>query len=174
MSSIAQSFSNGLPPHRGRNHPVVAPGKVAGLPPRERVRRIFEVASGCRRALVLTHDNPDPDSLASAMGLAHLLERRTGLEATVGYGGIVGRAENRAMLRVLDVPAVPVARLEVEEFDLLALVDTQPDVGNHSLPPRYLPDIVVDHHPAREGTHLCAFADVGGEYGATSTMVVDY
>jgi nanoRNase/pAp phosphatase (c-di-AMP/oligoRNAs hydrolase) len=175
MGSTAHDVSDFRrhPARRRQTHPLAADG-VSALPPRERVRRLLDIADGCRKALVLTHDNPDPDSLASAMGLAHLLKRRADVDATVGYGGIVGRAENRAMLRVLDVPAVPVARLDVEDFDLLAIVDTQPEVGNHSLPARYLPDIVLDHHPARDATHWCRFADVGGKYGATSTIVVDY
>ena len=50
-----------------------------------------------KQALILTHDNPDPDSLAAAVALAHLLERSAGMEARVGYGGIIGRAENIAL-----------------------------------------------------------------------------
>jgi nanoRNase/pAp phosphatase (c-di-AMP/oligoRNAs hydrolase) len=50
---------------------------------------------------VLTHDNPDPDALAAAHGVAFLLEQLAGVPSKVGYGGIVGRAENRALLKVL-------------------------------------------------------------------------
>src|SRR5262249_55978706 len=53
-------------------------------------------------------------------------------------------------------------------------VDTQPSVGNHSLPPRYAADVVVDHHPLREETLAVPYADVGGDFGATSTLVTDY
>ncbi len=141
---------------------------------REKLERLAEVVRGKRRPLVLTHDNPDPDSLASAVGLAFLLRRRFGLAARVAYGGIVGRAENQAMVRVLQLPIVPVSRLVFDEYDLLCLVDTQPEAGNHSLPVRHRPDIVLDHHPLREGSRRAPFADVGGEFGATSTMLVRY
>ena len=40
--------------------------------------------------------------------------------------------------------------------------------------PRYRADIVVDHHPLREETLEVPFADVGGDFGATSTMLVEY
>ena len=49
------------------------------------------------RWLVLTHDNPDPDALASASVLARLLQHRFGSKVTCAYGGIVGRAENREL-----------------------------------------------------------------------------
>ncbi len=147
---------------------------MADLPAPERLERLIEIARGSRRALVLTHDNPDPDSLASAMALAHLLKARAQVDCDIAYGGIVGRAENRAMLRELKIPAVPMSRVVFDDYDLMALVDTQPDSGNHSLPSRYSPDIVIDHHPIRDATHLCAYADVGGSYGATSTILVDY
>src|SRR5262245_11988850 len=110
------------------------PGALGELPPREKLERLLRVARGRRRALVLTHDNPDPDSIASAVGLAHVLEERAGLEARVGFGGIIGRAENAAMVKVLKLALSPISQIVFDEHDLLALVDTQPSVGNHSLP----------------------------------------
>ena len=42
------------------------------------------------------------------------------------------------------------------------MVDTQPEQGNHSLPARHFPDVVIDHHPERPDSHLAPIADVGG------------
>jgi nanoRNase/pAp phosphatase (c-di-AMP/oligoRNAs hydrolase) len=148
--------------------------EAARLTTREKVGRLLKIAQGHRRGLVLTHDNPDPDSLAAALALAYLLEVKAGVEMRIGYGGIVGRSENTAMIRVLRLPVIPVSKIVFEENDLLALVDTQPMVGNHSLPLRYRPDIVIDHHPPREGTELVPFADVGHGYGATCSLLVEY
>lgn len=150
------------------------PPRVAGLPARAKVERLLRVAKGRKRALILTHDNPDPDSLASAVALAQLLELRAGVEARVGYGGIIGRAENIAFVKVLRLPVSPISQIVFDEYDLLAMVDTQPVVGNHSLPARHKADIVIDHHPLREETLAVPYADVGGDFGATSTMVVEY
>lgn len=141
---------------------------------RGKLERLLQYAKGHRKALILTHDNPDPDSIASAIALGYLLEQTSGIEAVVAYGGIVGRSENRAMVRVLKLPVVPLARIAFEEFDLICMVDTQPEQGNHSLPARHFPDIVIDHHPERPETRLAPIADVGGEIGATSTVVVEY
>ena len=82
------------------------------------------------------------------------LDQLAGVEAIVAYGGIVGRAENRALVKVLKLPVVPVARVEFDDYDLICMVDTQPEQGNHSLPARHFPDVVIDHHPELTVTSL--------------------
>jgi nanoRNase/pAp phosphatase (c-di-AMP/oligoRNAs hydrolase) len=136
--------------------------------------RLIEYARAHKRALILTHDNPDPDSIAAGVALAHLLDKLAGVEAVVAYGGIVGRAENRALVRVLRLPVVPVARVVFDDFDLICMVDTQPEQGNHSLPARHFPDVVIDHHPERPDSHLAPITDVGRHIGATSTVLAEY
>ena len=141
---------------------------------REKLDKLVAFAKGHQRALILTHDNPDPDSLAAGVALAWLLTRLAGVPAQVAYGGIVGRAENKALIKVLKLPVVPVSRVVFDDHDLICMVDTQPEQGNHSLPARHFPDVVIDHHPMRPDSHLAAIADVGGPIGATSTVVTDY
>ena len=141
---------------------------------RVKLDRLIQFARGHRRALVLTHDNPDPDSMAAGVALAYLLDKLASVETQVAYGGIVGRAENRALVRVLKLPVVPIARVVFDDFDLICMVDTQPEQGNHSLPPRHFPDVVIDHHPERPESHLAPIADVGGPIGATSTVLAGY
>lgn len=142
-------------------------------PFRDRLRRMLQVARDHRRALVLTHDNPDPDAVASACGLAWLLQR-SGIEAQAGYGGMIGRAENKALIKELHLPIQPVSKLVGRDFDLIALVDTQPEVGNYSFRNGLFPDLVIDHHPARPQSARSRFHDVGGPAGATSTLVTQY
>jgi nanoRNase/pAp phosphatase (c-di-AMP/oligoRNAs hydrolase) len=145
------------------------PGEV-----KQKLDRLVQFAKAHERALILTHDNPDPDSIAAGVALAHLLEKLAGVEAIVAYGGIVGRAENRALLKVLKLPVVPLARVVFDDYDLICMVDTQPEQGNHSLPARHFPDVVIDHHPERPDSHLAPIADVGGPIGSTSTLVAEY
>ncbi len=166
------------PPGRGAR-PLVRAARMSLYPRhaesmKAKLDRLVQYARSHERALVLTHDNPDPDSIAAGVALAYLLEKLAGVEAMVAYGGIVGRAENRALVRVLKLPVVPVARVVFDDFDLICMVDTQPEQGNHSLPPRHFPDVVIDHHPERPDSHLAPIADVGGPIGATSTVVAEY
>jgi nanoRNase/pAp phosphatase (c-di-AMP/oligoRNAs hydrolase) len=126
------------------------------------------------KAVLLPHDNPDPDSLASALGLERLLAKQ-GISSVIALGGIVGRPENRAMVRELEIPLVPVEKLDWSTFALTALIDTQPGGGNNSLPQGRRVDLLIDHHPRREGVGPdIAWCDVREEAGATAMLVYDY
>lgn len=144
---------------------------------KERVDILLDVVAPNHRVLVCTHDNPDPDSIASAFALGRLLEARKGTAYTLTYGGVLGRAENRAMVRLLKIPLVPISRVNLEEFDVVGLLDTQPEVGNHALTAERVQGkkmICIDHHPARPLSGKADFADVGGDFGATSTLLTHY
>lgn len=126
-----------------------------------------------RRWLVMTHDNPDPDALASAHVVARVL-RYLGARATATYGGIIGRAENREMVRALKLPLLPAREVAQRTFDAYALVDTQPRTGNNQLPPEVIPDLVLDHHPRRKSLAAVPLQDVRPDYGATATIAAEY
>ncbi|PLX79928.1 MAG: phosphoesterase [Desulfuromonas sp.] len=129
---------------------------------------------GKGKVLIVAHDNPDPDSLAAAMALRHLLLNRTGQVATIAFGGVIGRSENRAMFDLLEVNAVPLDGLDLDQFQIVCLVDTQPNTGNNSLPSDRTVHLVVDHHPARDVCHLCRWSDVREDYGASATILLEY
>lgn len=144
------------------------------MKPQAKIARLKKLFKGRRRALVLTHDNPDPDSMAAAWALATVLSEQVNVPAEIGYGGIIGRAENAAFVKTLKLPIRPIDELELGSYDLVGLVDTQQTVGNHALPEGVLADIVIDHHPLRDEAIPTPFADLGGDYGATSTMLTEY
>ncbi len=149
-------------------------GEVSEETLSQRAHRLVALARSRKRPLILTHDNPDPDAVAAALALAQIFEEKAGLKSVIGYGGIVGRAENRALLKVLKIPLVSMSRLNLEDFDLICLVDTQPRMGNHSLPRELAPDVIFDHHPEREDSRKAIIAEVGGVFGATSTIAAEY
>jgi nanoRNase/pAp phosphatase (c-di-AMP/oligoRNAs hydrolase) len=129
---------------------------------------------GTGRWLVLTHDNPDPDALASAQILARVLRSVLKQKVTVAYGGIIGRAENQEMVRSLRLPFSHIRHLNFKKYQHFALVDTQPRSGNNQLPSRVVPDIVIDHHPVRKNTESGPFFDIRPRYGATATILAEY
>jgi nanoRNase/pAp phosphatase (c-di-AMP/oligoRNAs hydrolase) len=122
--------------------------------------------------LILPHDNPDPDAIAAALGLQRLVDT-VGCAATIGFGGIIGRAENRALVHELGVALQPVSQLDPARFPLIALVDTQPGTGNNSLPAGRRADVVIDHHPARPDSLTAPWCDIR-DSGASSALVYDY
>lgn len=142
-----------------------------------RTRQLLHLLATRTRLLVLTHANPDPDSLGSAMGLRLLAEARADLPTTFAYCGRVMRAENREMVKLCEIDMVPQEELDIREFDCLALVDTQPGFGHTHLPSGRSIDIVVDHHVPPEtdtGQSPSSFVDVRTYVGATSSMVTGY
>ena len=126
------------------------------------------------RWLVLTHDNPDPDALASALLVARVLHRGLRERVTIAYGGIIGRAENQAMVSALGLKISHIKHVNLRSYRRFALVDTQPGTGNNQLPPGITPDIVMDHHPLRRASQSVPFCDIRPDYGATATLAAEY
>jgi len=130
--------------------------------------------SGRGRILIVVHDNPDPDSLASAMALRHLFAVRLNREAVIAFSGMIGRSENLAMAQCLQIPLTPFPIIELKMFQVVCLLDSQPETGNNSLPPGSRVDIVIDHHPMREASAACKWVDIRPEYGTTATILYEY
>jgi len=137
----------------------------------ERLRTI----AGPGPVLILTHDNPDPDALASGKSLSKLLAY-WGVASKLLYSGLVARAENKAMLALLTPEWEYVDIIsDLEDYSAIALVDTQPGAGNNSLPIEFVPDIVFDHHhPLRDRTNEVKYLEVRPEIGATASLVYQY
>lgn len=144
-------------------------GSSKGVPP-----SLLAALEGPGPLIILPHDNPDPDALASAAALRFLARQLAERDATIALGGYVGRAENRAMVRYLTIPLVPVQDLQLGDDAIIALVDTQPGRSNNSLPAGLRASIVIDHHPQYTPVGDLAFADLREGYGATSTILTEY
>lgn len=135
---------------------------------------LLAAVDATRPVAIYTHDQPDPDSIASAYALQHLLAKRCEVEPIIAYGGTIGRSMNRAMVDLLGVRLYPLAQVRTAEYGTHCLIDTQPGAGNHSLPPDLPVGIAIDHHRRLPPSDQVPFADVRTEYGATSTMMYYY
>ena len=136
--------------------------------------QLLGAVAGADQVLILPHNDPDPDAIASAFGLKKLLNQRTTLPVEIAYQGIIGRAENKALVRYLGRPLRPLTKATLQRAACIALVDTQPGTGNNPLPTDVTPHIVIDHHVWRDETAAAAFYDVRPDFGSTSTIVAEY
>lgn len=141
---------------------------------KRRYRHLLAELDGVRSLLILTHANPDPDSLASAWVLGHILRQALGLRVTLAYEGIIGRAENRAMVSLLRIPLRRMSAIAPGRYEAVALVDGQPYAGNIGLPDGLVPRVVIDHHPLRRTSRKIAYCDIRPDYGATATIMTEY
>jgi nanoRNase/pAp phosphatase (c-di-AMP/oligoRNAs hydrolase) len=135
---------------------------------------LLDWVRGKGKIVIVVHDNPDPDCLASAMALRHLFVMKLNKEAVITFSGMIGRSENLAMAKKLQIPLSPLGIVDLKEHQVICMLDTQPGTGNNSLPPETRVDIVIDHHPQRELTKKCRWCDVRVDYGATATIVYEY
>jgi nanoRNase/pAp phosphatase (c-di-AMP/oligoRNAs hydrolase) len=136
----------------------------------------LRTTAGKGPVLILTHDNPDPDGLASGKALATLLRDAWDIPSRLIYSGLVARAENHVMLNRLTPEWEKAEKLpDLREYSAVAQIDTQPGAGNNRLDVVHPKHIVMDHHyPVREATTNVAFADVRTEIGSTVTILFQY
>jgi nanoRNase/pAp phosphatase (c-di-AMP/oligoRNAs hydrolase) len=136
---------------------------------RARVARVREHFARADRVLIMMQDDPDPDAIASALALKMLLGR-TKSAATIATFGTIRRPENRAMTRILEIDVEQVKPRALEDYDKIALVDTQPAIFEEPLGEV---DLVIDHHP-EESPVRARLKDIRPSYGATSTILTEY
>ena len=119
---------------------------------RARVQQYQRYFSDADRVLILLHNDPDPDAMASGLALRNLL-RRTKTTAIIGAIQDVTRPENLRMANLLDIHVETVTAADLKTFDRIALVDVQPHYFG-GLVDRV--DLVIDHHPEQRGTARCS------------------
>jgi nanoRNase/pAp phosphatase (c-di-AMP/oligoRNAs hydrolase) len=155
----------------------MSPSSTAALRSRGQTEALLALLRGKQRLLVLTHNNPDPDSLGSGVALRHFAAQAGCPHSVFALSGRILRAENQEMVRQLGIDMMPLQDVDHASFDCVALVDTQPGFGHTIVPEGCRVDIVVDHHVDAVDKQLdlrVAFRDVRSDVGATSSLVANY
>jgi len=136
---------------------------------RARVQQYQRYFADADRVLILLHNDPDPDAMASGLALRNIL-RRTKATAILGTLQGVTRPENLRMANLLDIQVESITPASVGEFDRIALVDVQPHYFGELLD---RVDLVIDHHPPQPG-YSAVFRDIRSDYGSTSTILTEH
>ncbi len=124
-----------------------------------------------RRVVIQAHDFPDHDAVASAFGLAFLLERR-GFETVLCYGGSIQSDSLSEAIKLMNIPIGSCKNAGLDDSVQLILVDGF--MGNRNM--TGLPGTVVgviDHHAPPEEPD-CPYHDVRPDYGSCSTVIFEY
>ena len=136
---------------------------------RLRVQQYQRFLSDADRVLILLHNEPDPDALASGLALRNVL-RRTRQTAIIAALEGVTRPENVRMVNLLDLQVEQIAAAQVAEYDRIAMVDVQPHYFGGAID---RVDLVIDHHPEQPG-YSAVFKDIRPDYGSTSTILTEH
>src|SRR4051794_7972465 len=126
------------------------------------------------RVTLVSHVHPDPDSLGSMMGLAHLVETCLDKPTRLTRDGLISRAENRAMVELLDIDLVPIQKITWHPDEAIVMVDSQPNTGRHSFDPNTPIHAVLDHHQTPGDLSDVEFVDIRRNVGATCSLVTEY
>jgi len=113
---------------------------------------------------------PDPDSLASALAVKRLLWRRVN-KITIANMREIQRIDNLAMVRLLKIPLVRFDDINPRDFTRRVLLDSQPH--HHESLKDDTFDVIIDHHPKTNSVRA-KFVDIRPEYGANSTILIEY
>jgi nanoRNase/pAp phosphatase (c-di-AMP/oligoRNAs hydrolase) len=146
-------------------------GKVTSL---RRSDRFLDGLTDAESVTFLSHVHPDPDSLGSMMGLSYLVETALGKPTRLTRDGVISRAENRAMVDLLDLELIPIEQMTWHGSEALVMVDSQPNTGRHNLAPGAPLYAVIDHHDTPGELDDVPFVDVRRSLGATCSLVTSY
>ncbi|MFB6354052.1 MAG: DHH family phosphoesterase, partial [Halobacteriales archaeon] len=118
---------------------------------------------------IVAPDNPDPDSIASAVALAAIADHLD-VEADICYFGEIGHQENRAFVNLLGVELTAIADVDdLADYETIALLEGEsiPEgLADHV-------DVYIDHvEPAVEFD--ARFVDVRPNVSSASTILTKY
>jgi nanoRNase/pAp phosphatase (c-di-AMP/oligoRNAs hydrolase) len=121
------------------------------------------------RVVIMLHNDPDPDAMASGLALRNVL-RRTKQTAVLAALQGVTRPENQRMMNLLDIQVEILTADQVLSFDRIAMVDVQPHAFRGQID---RVDLVIDHHPEQPG-YTAVYKDIRADYGSTSTILTEH
>jgi nanoRNase/pAp phosphatase (c-di-AMP/oligoRNAs hydrolase) len=136
---------------------------------RARVQQYQRYFSDADRVLIMLHNDPDPDAMASGLALRNVL-RRTKATAIIGAIQGVTRPENQRMVNLLDIHVDAITPASLKDYDRIAMVDVQPHYFGDLID---RVDLVIDHHPEQPG-YTAVFKDIRADYGSTSTILTEH
>src|SRR5947207_1863625 len=136
---------------------------------RARVLQYQRYFSDADRVLIMLHNDPDPDAMASGLALRNIM-RRTRATAIIGAIQGVTRPENLRMANLLDIHVEAIVPESMKEYDRVAMVDVQPHYFGGLIEQV---DLVIDHHPEQPG-YAAVFKDIRADYGSTSTILTEH
>ena len=157
--------------------------ELEGFEKKERSEQMKEIilSSNSTGIAIIAHNNPDPDTLSSALAFKTICDHFK-VKSQIYYSGKIERQENKAFVNTLENALdLKLIRLEnqsealkcVNDHSKIVLVDSPAPGANNILPENIVPNIVIDHHTT--SSEISAdFVNNRNDIGATATLMVKY
>jgi nanoRNase/pAp phosphatase (c-di-AMP/oligoRNAs hydrolase) len=141
-------------------------------------RRLYSLLGEWEGTLgIITHKNPDPDAISSALALSVIAAAANPnrLSCRIFYDGIIGHQENRTLVNLLAISLEKLDPRALQECNYLALVDSPAPGVNNSLLSKTRVHIIIDHHQDIQGAESgSSFLDIRPGLGATASILAQY
>ncbi len=141
---------------------------------RKRSDRLLSVLDEYDDTMVIMHNNPDPDAIATGWALLLLVGSRLHKPVRLLGRGPVLRAENVQLLKLLQPPIELVEEIDPGVRTATVLVDCSPASVNHLLGGDKAPVAVIDHHESKSDGFRLPFRDMRPKVTASASIATEY
>lgn len=121
---------------------------------------------------IVCHNNPDPDTLGSALALKYIASEYSISEIDIFYSGTISHQQNRAFVNLFDIDLIDFAQDDLSNYDLIGFVDHSVPGINNEVSSDTSIDIIIDHHTVSDID--ARFVDHREEIGASATILTEY
>jgi len=148
---------------------------VVSVTHRQKSDQFLEALAGRPRFVIVMHDNPDPDAIATGWALQCLIQEKLQAPVRLIGGGEIVRAENRHMVDLLGPPIQLVRSIDERDPSAVILVDCGSSSSNQLLTSTGMePVAIIDHHTDSCNGEIIPFLDLRPNVTATATIAASY
>ena len=143
---------------------------------RKKLDKIFKELDVELPVFILTHTHPDPDAMASAVGMSVLLKVAYGLTSKIYHLGEVSHPQNRSMRNILHVTLHDGREIDDDNFSAIVVVDTDLEGTGMKSEKICKADLRVDHHnmDRSNGAKVSDVRSVGSSSGIVAEYLKEY
>jgi len=126
---------------------------------------------------IFMHDEPDLDSIASAMALEQICEDAE-IEAKTYFAGSFGHPETEIFMENADFIIGEIDKDSIEDVlestNKIAFVDFAEASMSSIIPDEVEPDLIIDHHRTNRDVRAKEYTEIRSDVGATSTLLTKH
>jgi nanoRNase/pAp phosphatase (c-di-AMP/oligoRNAs hydrolase) len=140
------------------------------------LKRILQKVDGT--VAIFTHNEPDPDSIASALAFQAICKNE-GVKSKIYYGGEISHQENIELVKLLEIELNQIkneddVKVALANSSKVVMIETAIPSQNNPLPKDMVPNIVLDHHSTAKNVVASDLIDIRSDVGALSTILTIY